>query len=200
MVRILVVDRKDLLSHYFQGFISKELFDFTTGLKRSYYKERELVENDPEIKQLIPYVIIRRNDRFLVYQRARDSSKYKEKRLQALWSIGIGGHVDEPEDVLQTAIREIREEIGLEVEVSRLIEKGYINDDSNSVGRVHFGIVYELHLTNNEKIRLGEEIAKYNFVGKEKLIEMYNDPNIRFEGWSNILVPVVVYSSFKNNI
>jgi len=58
------------------------------------FRPRSLVEDDPSFKQLIPYVILECNDenetRLFRYTRGKGQG---EKRLHALQSIGIGGHI-----------------------------------------------------------------------------------------------------------
>jgi len=55
---------------------------------------RSQAEENPEFKQIIPYVLIRKGGRWLHYIRGKGSG---EKRLVAKGSIGVGGHIN-PED------------------------------------------------------------------------------------------------------
>src|SRR5262249_36192992 len=50
---------------------------------------RDLAEDDPSFKQLIPYVVLRFDGQLFHYRRATGG----EKRLWARRSIGIGGHI-----------------------------------------------------------------------------------------------------------
>jgi hypothetical protein len=53
---------------------------------------RSAAECDPSFKQLIPYVVVKRSDTGTIACYRRRGS---EDRLHGLWSVGIGGHVDE---------------------------------------------------------------------------------------------------------
>lgn len=110
------------------------------------FVRRSLAEKDESLKQLIPYFIVCHEDRVWYYVRGRKSG---EERLVAKASIGIGGHINSLDENLfediysRAALRELEEEI--------FVPKGYtqkivalLNDDSNSVGRVHLGVVHVL--------------------------------------------------------
>lgn len=113
------------------------------------------VEHDDRWKQLIPYIVcVNSKGQILAYNRGR---KGGEKRLASKWAIGFGGHVnDQDETFLLGVIREIREE--LQVGPIGLFGTpcdnggwnplqgpiGFINDDSDDVGRHHLGVVYIL--------------------------------------------------------
>src|SRR6266508_968664 len=56
------------------------------------FRPRSEVETDPSFKQLIPYVVLRCGGDLFHYRRG---SAGTEKRLQALRSVGIGGHISE---------------------------------------------------------------------------------------------------------
>jgi 8-oxo-dGTP pyrophosphatase MutT (NUDIX family) len=55
------------------------------------FVERDWAENDTTWRQIIPYVTIRDGEgKFALFQRKNGS----EKRLQDLFTIGVGGHID----------------------------------------------------------------------------------------------------------
>jgi predicted NUDIX family phosphoesterase len=116
-------------------------------LTKSHFLARELAEEDESYKQVIPYVVIRHEDRYLLIRRTK---KQTEGRLHDLYSLGIGGHINDAdesgpnEDLLTSGMRrELVEEIQLESEESCELV-GIINDDSTPVARVHVGFVYLL--------------------------------------------------------
>jgi hypothetical protein len=63
-------------------------------------KARSVAEHDYDTKQLVVYVLINHGETFLSYQR---TPKTAETRLKALYSIGIGGHVN-VDDQLQPTL------------------------------------------------------------------------------------------------
>lgn len=104
---------------------------------------RYLAELDPSFKQMIPYVVVINDptgDIFVTRRLAGD------ERLKGKASIGIGGHIEDGESLMDGMYRELKEEIGLAKEdVAAIHFRGYINDDATEVGSVHLGLVYELH-------------------------------------------------------
>ena len=108
------------------------------------FVDRPLAEEDPAFKQLIPYVVVR--DGGLVYLMERTDAG-GDARLHGKATIGVGGHlnpVDEGEDPLTDGLRrEWSEELVADWEPQfRLV--GLLNDDSNPVGSVHLGVVFEV--------------------------------------------------------
>ncbi len=108
------------------------------------FMERPLAEENPAFKQLIPYVVVR--DGALVYLMERTAAG-GDARLHGKASIGVGGHlnpVDEGKDPLTDGLRrEWSEELLTDWEPEfRLV--GLLNDDSNPVGSVHLGVVFEV--------------------------------------------------------
>src|SRR5437763_13123 len=78
------------------------------------FRSRQDVETDPSFKQIIPYVVLRHGDHVFHYLRGQGAG---EKRLRALRSIGVGGHInpsDGADPYRQGLLREIDEEIFLE--------------------------------------------------------------------------------------
>jgi predicted NUDIX family phosphoesterase len=108
------------------------------------FLDRPIAEEDPAFKQLIPYVVVR--DGALVYLMERTAAG-GDARLHGKASIGVGGHlnpVDDGGDPLTDGLRrEWSEELVADWEPEfRLV--GLLNDDSNPVGSVHLGVVFEV--------------------------------------------------------
>ena len=108
------------------------------------FLDRPLAEEDSAYKQLIPYVVVR--DGELIYLMERTAAG-GDARLHGKASIGVGGHlnpVDGGGDPLADGLRrEWSEELVAAWEPTfRLV--GLLNDDSNPVGSVHLGVVFEV--------------------------------------------------------
>jgi predicted NUDIX family phosphoesterase len=108
------------------------------------YLERSAAEEDPAFKQLIPYVVVRDGGAVFLMHRTDAGG---DPRLHGKASIGVGGHlnrVDEGEDALMAGLRrEWSEELVADWEPTfRLV--GLLNDDTNPVGSVHLGVVFEV--------------------------------------------------------
>jgi predicted NUDIX family phosphoesterase len=146
---------------------------------RGFFVERRHAEQDPELKQPIPYCLVQCGAELLCVRRTKRSS---EGRLHGAWSIGIGGHI-EPQDRLpsvqdaprqdghlahnvalstsprgiveRAARRELFEELELPLpSEAELI--GWLNDDSNAVGAVHLGLVHLLRVENAAEVAIRE--------------------------------------------
>jgi predicted NUDIX family phosphoesterase len=109
----------------------------------SFFMPRSQVEDDPTYQQIIPYVVFRHGDRYLLTHRLKASS---EKRLRQLYSLGVGGHInpgdlDHGDPIADGLRREWEEEVVYDGSFqARLL--GLINDDSSPVSRVHLGVVF----------------------------------------------------------
>lgn len=108
------------------------------------YLDRAAAEDDPSHKQLIPYVVVRDGPAVFLMHRTDAGG---DPRLHGRASIGVGGHlnpVDDGEDALLAGLRrEWAEELVADWEPEFRL-RGLLNDDSNPVGSVHLGIVFEV--------------------------------------------------------
>jgi predicted NUDIX family phosphoesterase len=194
--RILVVER-DLLfgNDCFQGFKACAGIDYEgrilTNLK---IMRRGDAENDPTHKQPIGYTIVANPSigKVFAYQRSVKDKEYGEKRLQGKWSWGFGGHIEASErynenPISDSMFREVTQE---ELEIIGNIQKpkviGYINDESNSVGTVHFGILYLIE-TDAQKVNPKDpEIARVELMSVGELEKLCSTPSVEVENWSRI--------------
>lgn len=176
---IVAVPTKEMFPRYSpQGFMRTQPFPALVE------KRRGDLETDPTYKQLISYVICRDSrDRILAYTRLEGGG---EDRLHGLTSIGIGGHMNPipavtPELLCSlNAYRELEEEINAKPLV--LTPIGFLNDDSNSVGQVHLGIVYTA-LVDPDEVHITEtDTLKVEWVSPRQLKDMNLEP------WSQILL------------
>jgi predicted NUDIX family phosphoesterase len=165
------------------------------------YIERKPFAEDPANGYIhfIPYIVIRDPKTGKVFKYTR-STKGGEDRLHAMCSVGLGGHVDYEQDdeeeltylvILKTAVRELAEELNLDVYEDDFKLIGYIYDNSNEVGKVHLGVLLELELLDTEPDSLltgGEE----DVVEGREWIEIQNAGEYNFENWSKIALSHIV--------
>jgi predicted NUDIX family phosphoesterase len=149
--RVLCFERRLLEAPgVFQG-LSLQIDNYlpvVTSPQHILYLNRSDAEQDKRYKQLIPYVLVIRNDRILRYQRGRGG---QESRLHGLYSVGVGGHISEEDHGLfstgfgyhEGMRRELMEEVALDEVKEAAV--AVINDDSTEVGQVHFGVVHVVH-------------------------------------------------------
>ena len=73
------------------------------------FEPRAEMEQDPQFKQIIPYLVLRDGDRYFLMRRTRAGG---DVRLHDRWSIGVGGHLNPGDDGLSGGLqREWREEL-----------------------------------------------------------------------------------------
>lgn len=104
------------------------------------FRPRAEAERDPAWKQLIPYLLLRDGSRLFLMRRTRAGG---DARLHERFSIGVGGHINPGDGGIEGALaREWREEIDADFAPPfRFV--GLLNDDSEPVGEVHLGFVFE---------------------------------------------------------
>ena len=113
------------------------------------FMPRPEAEQDPDYKQIIPYIILTRGDEVFATQR---SSKGGETRLHGRIALGLGGHINTDDDdrpgIFQRGLmRELEEEAEFSA-VGELIPRGVINDDTTEVGKVHLGFLFTLEVSD----------------------------------------------------
>jgi predicted NUDIX family phosphoesterase len=185
---VLVVPRAEIFPDgAWHGFIHEDPERFLSIIAaRRQFRPRGEVEEDPDYQQIIPYLVFRNHDRYLLTRRLKQST---EKRLRHLYSLGVGGHInradvaDKTADPVEEGLRrEFEEEVTYEgVWEHRLI--GLINDDSNDVSRVHLALVFEVtgdhpDISIRETGKLEGELLKL-----EEMKMYYLD----MESWSQLI-------------
>lgn len=169
-------------------FIEHE--DFIASLS---YQPREDMEKNPAFKQVIPYCVIvfgngnkLEDKKFFVYQRTK---KGGESRLHDKYSLGVGGHVNpcdgEPSCSIKSGmLRELQEEISL-TGAYQVEPIGLIYDDSNDVGKVHFGVVLIVNLGKDCSMKINDHaLDNGQFVDYTWLKENID----KFENWSQLVI------------
>lgn len=152
----------------------------------SFYKPRYEAESDPAFKQVIPYVLVEHDLRFLSYRRGARSS---EERLKGARSIGIGGHISSSDpNLLRSAYvegmnREIHEELRIQGRYA-IRAAAMLNDDSDEVGMVHFGLIHVMTLEDPVVSSREQAIADLQFMDVEELIAGQD----QYENWSQICI------------
>lgn len=172
---------------YFCGFSTewKKYFGSIIESRRFAFMSRDLAEQDTNYKQIIPYIVIKSDKGYLSYQRGKLLS---EKRLTAKYSIGFGGHVKYNEaamtgDYTYSLKRELREELGENTIASdKLI--GVINDDSDEVGKVHFGFVHEITMEKTVERPNEKSINKLEYIHPDALRKRID----KYENWSRFII------------
>ncbi len=191
--QVLVIERKVLEQvGMFQGLtfdVERYLREFfVQGVPR--FMPRSQVEENPAYKQLIPYVLMSYQDKYLSYVRGRRAG---EARLVGNRSIGIGGHINPVDneiplfdtdfsELYRTAVeREVAEEVSVETShTDRVV--ALLNDESNEVGSVHLGIVHHWILDAPNVSKREQMITQMAFMTPAELHEVRDT----LETWSGL--------------
>jgi predicted NUDIX family phosphoesterase len=188
--QVLVVERKVVEeAGMFQGLVFdvQRYLDklFVPGVPR--FMARSAAEKDPSFKQLIPYVLMSCDGRYLSYVRGKRAG---EARLMGNRSIGIGGHINPADDMplfnadfweayLAAVEREVAEEVCVEAKHTDKVV-ALLNDDCNEVGSVHLGIVHHWVLDSPDVTKKEQMITQMTFMTPAELREMRDS----LETWS----------------
>jgi len=178
----------NLLTYKEQGFIQGSSDVLKIIVRKGLFRKREELEADPSFKQIIPYGVISSKDSYYLFKR---SSGQREKRLQNLFSLGVGGHMNpgnprEPEEqfIIDELKRELSEEVrlsdGCRIEAIDFI--GFINDDTIQVGRFHIGLLYNIRVSNKQIFVNETDKMTGEWVDKLNLAEYYDE----METWTKI--------------
>ncbi|UEX90997.1 NUDIX domain-containing protein [Staphylococcus ratti] len=193
--QIAVVKRQLLFdneTNTFNGFISKDdskSAQIFKALNEYEIKRRGDMEEDPSFKQLISYCLLENeNGEILVYERLTGGG---EARLHGQGSIGVGGHMNDVPDaqsiealITVNASRELEEEVGLVVSDANALEHvGFINDDTNEVGKVHIGVVFKIKVDANEIEAKETDTLKIEWRALNTITDLE-----QFESWSALIL------------
>jgi predicted NUDIX family phosphoesterase len=179
------------------GWVSKAFSPFFEApIESPKFILRKDAEEDENYRQIIPYAFIRskKTHRYLTYPR-----KGREERLHSMYSLGIGGHIDE-EDYTQFKgqnisimhmvslglTRELLEEVPNIVTVGERPElistRGFVYSDASAVDRVHIAVAIRIDVADEFDADT-EEIAG-EWKTPQEIADMYD----RFESWSQVVI------------
>jgi len=165
--------------------------------------DRMVAEATEEYKQVLTYVVVTRNGQVLCYKRG--SFNRVESYLRGALCVGFGGHVTDVDSlplfpaadmgVNNCVVRELNEELDLPNEDKRRLVAGHglecigvLNDDSTSVGRRHFALIYRYEVSTDgrwKNPKRGEKsVTQLRWLGKQAVVPPIWD----FEYWSQLVL------------
>ena len=184
--QVLCVRREDMFPDgAWHGFVTDNLERAQDIIRtKHFFKPRAEVEDDPSYQQIIPYVVFRHGDRYLLTHRLRASS---ERRLRKQYSLGVGGHIN-PGDlqsgdpIADGLKREWQEEVAYDGQFEAQM-LGLLNDESAPVSKVHLGVVFLVdgdtpNIAIRETKKLGGELLTL-----DEMRALY----LQMESWSQIV-------------
>lgn len=190
MEQVLVVDRAALEARLegrrFTTEGIQEIRQWITDQHR--FLPREQAEYDSTVKQIIPYVLLRRGGQYFLLRRLK---KQTETRLHDKLSLGVGGHINPTEETAADPIeaglrRELAEEVDVP-EIQSLTCVGVLNETTGGVSDYHAALVYVLETTGEVTVRETEKMSGA-WASPEEL-EAVRD---RLETWSQIALDAVI--------
>jgi predicted NUDIX family phosphoesterase len=199
-----------LITYEEKGLIKENSEALKRIVQNGLFRKRSELEEDPSFKQVIPYAIISNNEpersgvrqsqSFCLFKR---TSGQTEKRLHNKFSLGVGGHMNpgnSKESNEHYLINELKRELFEEVKLLNgcLIEDiefiGFINDDTIPVGRVHIGLLYDIHVSNKNIVINETDRMTADWIDKPDLAEFYEG----METWTKIIFDY--YINCKNRL
>ena len=188
---VLAIPTNDLwklLTYIEKGLIKENNDVLNRVVQNGLFYKRSVLEEDPSFKQIIPYAIISNKESFCLFKR---TSKQTEKRLHNKFTLGVGGHMNPgnlKESKEQYLINELKRELFEEVRLLKgcFVEDiefiGFINDDTISVGSVHIGLLYIIHVSNKDIVVNETDKMTADWIDKPDLAEFYEG----METWTKI--------------
>ena len=196
--RVLVVSKERLNETGKIHGIDKEYSTYINSLLRSeipLFMDRFLAESDSNYKQIVSYLILRNDDKLLLFTRSEvnDYGSYVDGK----YSIGFGGHVQDTDYDLFTSTdgdsgyieglkREVFEESGYLISNEELRNSfvGVLNDDSTPLGMHHIAFVHIIDI-NPKSSRLETDDTSINnlrFKSYDELGSIFH----KLEYWSQL--------------
>ncbi len=184
---ILIVPRALLMPEPVQGFSTAGTAQFLARVRtHAVFKRRGDIEEDPSQKQVIPYLIVRHGPRVFLFLR---SAAGGEARLYGKYSIGIGGHINKADvegasDPIGAGLkRELEEELSVQGGWQARLA-GVLNDDTNPVGQVHFGLVHVVDVDTPEIAVRESEVLSGRLADLAEVRALRD----RMETWSQLIL------------
>lgn len=162
-------------------------------LAKSRFLPRHEAEENPNYRQWIPYVTLRRSGKLFCMRRTTGGG---EVRLHERLTIGLGGHVNPIDEtcrdgaIIGALWRELQEEASLGHTDGELQRGGLVLLSDNAVSKVHVGVHFWFDLKAGKKVRLNEEGGKDGrWVGQKDLsatdpaLETWSTAVLLAQGW-----------------
>jgi isopentenyldiphosphate isomerase len=125
--------------------------------------KRKIAHETPGIVYRTVYILIKNSKgEYLFQKRSPTKDLYPD-----CWDLSVGGHVDWGNSYIETAVREIKEELGLTIKVPNLVFKGEVLVKLPKSSE--FFYVYEYKLKPGQKINASkEEVADVKWLKMEE--------------------------------
>jgi predicted NUDIX family phosphoesterase len=157
------------------------------------FVDRKWAEENPSVKQVVAYGVVRHQQRVLCLRRSRNT---KRDSLRLRYTLLVGGHVDDLEKTspnpLETClIRELEEVIGLIPKDMPLLI-GIAVDPTTKVGEFHMGVVFDVPI-ESAVVDVPRNLDNAEFVNASGRNRYELEPidavmNRQFDSWSALFL------------
>lgn len=188
----------------FEWFLPAWWYDFVDRITKIHERqERDLVEDDANYQQIIPYIICYKPDlqSFLVYKRPENHCGHtmiESERFANTRSLGIWGHISEkldhdiaPDEFLLELSKEILEEEIGNIGLLWTSVIWFINDNSHAVERVHFAVVIWAIFSKKNISWNKEKIQELKLMKKDEMLIFFAEQGDNVETWTKILETII---------
>lgn len=196
--KVMVVAREVLFADgIWNGLMTDNLQRYIKIISKKHkFLPRVEVEHDPSYKQIIPYLIFKKEDKIFLMRRRADHS---DLRIANLYSLGIGGHINKKDlngrgGLISWAKREFEEEIDYQGKYKTDF-LGLINHDANDIGLVHTGLVIKVS-GDSDSIAIRNEHKSGELIPITEAGRFYK----QMETWSQIVYDYLVRGSTPSTV
>jgi predicted NUDIX family phosphoesterase len=162
-----------------------------------FFGPRYLLEDMPDFRQVIPYIVLEQGGKVVFYERAVQGG---EARLHGKVSVGLGGHTDVRDvkfadgnwvnlhrTLADAADRELDEELPGNSTTGKEVV-GLIVDMGNEVGRVHIGVVMIATLCNDlSKLNPEDHLSSVGLETAQRLLSL-DGVSLQLEPWTRLVL------------
>ncbi|MGI0016642.1 MAG: NUDIX domain-containing protein [Nitrososphaera sp.] len=159
------------------------------------FVDRDWAEQNPSVKQIVAYAIIRNSHKILCLRR---SKKGNRKSLRLRYTLMLGGHVDDLDygsgcPLEDCVVREVAEEIGVIPSATPHV-LGVVADPSNEVGLLHLGVIYDFpieldHIVMHRNCDTAEFVNSGQVYRRPLLSpRSLREKAYRFDRWSELFI------------
>lgn len=140
-------------------------------------KLKEEFSSDGQLMHHAVIAIIKQNEKYLLVNRETLPSGYSL----------VTGHVDEGENAEEALVREVKEEVGLNITKHQLIFSGLINNsECNKGAKVHKSFVYSCEVEGNIILNKSEN-KEFGWYAKEEIKDLKIG-----QFWENVLKEIKI--------
>ncbi len=158
------------------------------------FMEREAAENSQQVRQIVPYALLKNAEgKYLLLRRRADTS---HKELRRKHTLLVGGHAEKrdwdaanPASVFENCLRRELEEELVGIQIKEIRPIGFISDLTNSMGVHHLAYIHEVNVGGKPGVRrqaIDKEFGREPVEWVES--SLLSKGTIDFDPWSKIVV------------